>query len=82
MRMKGWSAVPTALLVTCALVTPAKAAQQRKIEPLNQYVVRGGDTSKLGELGYDMTEGGGANGHRDRGHAETGRRRCAPRASR
>src|SRR4051794_26277872 len=61
MRMKGWSAVPTALLVACALVTPAQAAQ-RKIEPLNQYVVRGGDVSKLAELGYDLTEGGGANG--------------------
>src|SRR4051794_7272945 len=61
MRMKGWGAVSAALLVSCALVTPAQAAQ-RKIEPLNQYVVRGGDVSKLGELGYDTTEGGSAKG--------------------
>jgi hypothetical protein len=60
--MKGWSAAPAALLVTCALVTPAHAAQ-RKIEPLNQYVVRGGDQSKLAAMGFDLTEGGGANGH-------------------
>src|SRR3954453_6558249 len=61
MRMKGWSAVPAAFLIACALVAPAHAAQ-RKVEPLNQYVVRGGDVSKLAELGYDLTEGGGAHG--------------------
>src|SRR3982751_4716556 len=61
MRMKGWSAVPAAFLIACALVAPAHAAP-RKIEPLNQYVVRGGDVSKLAELGYDLTEGGSANG--------------------
>jgi hypothetical protein len=59
--MKGWGAVSAAPVVSCALVTPAQAAQ-RKIEPLNQYVVRGGDVSKLGELGYDATEGGSKNG--------------------
>ncbi|WP_053226018.1 M14 family metallopeptidase [Solirubrobacter soli] len=42
-------------------MAPAQAAQ-RKIEPLNQYLVRGGDVSKLGELGYDATEGGSKNG--------------------
>jgi hypothetical protein len=62
MRMKGWSAVPAALLTACALASPAHAAT-KKIEPLNQYVVRGGDQSLLAQLGYDLTEGGGANGH-------------------
>src|SRR4051812_27862362 len=62
MRTKGWSVVPTALLLICAFATPASAAQQRKIEPLNQYVVSGGDQSKLAAMGYDLAEGGSAKG--------------------
>ena len=59
MKMRGWGAAVAALLVTSTLVGPASAAQ-RKLEPLNQYKVTGGDQSKLGELGYDASEGGGS----------------------
>jgi hypothetical protein len=62
MRTKGWGAVPVALLLSCAIASPAGAAQQRKLEPLNQYVVSGGDQSKLAGMGYDLTEGGGRTG--------------------
>jgi hypothetical protein len=61
MRTKGLGAVSAALLVVCAFAAPANAAP-KKIEPLNQYLVRGGDLSLLGQLGYDVTEGGSANG--------------------
>ena len=61
MRIKGLSAVPAALLVACTLAAPAAAAP-KQIEPLNQYLVRGGDLSQLGQLGYDVTEGGSAKG--------------------
>jgi hypothetical protein len=59
--MKGWVVAPAAVLIACALAVPAGAAQ-RKIEPLNQYLVTGGDVGALGDLGYDVTEGGGKNG--------------------
>src|SRR3954471_17732923 len=59
--MKGWVGAPVAVLIACALAVPAGAAQ-RKIEPLNQYVVRGGDPAALADLGYDVTEGGGKDG--------------------
>ncbi|HET6549901.1 MAG TPA: M14 family zinc carboxypeptidase, partial [Solirubrobacter sp.] len=59
---KGWGAATAALALTCALAAPANAAP-KKLEPLNQYVVRGGDQQLLGQLGYDVTEGGGAKGH-------------------
>jgi hypothetical protein len=61
MRVNGWGAVPVALLTMLALAAPA-AARPKQIEPLNQYVVRGGDQHLLGQLGYDVTEGGGASG--------------------
>src|SRR3954453_453890 len=61
MHRKVWGAASAALVVACAFATPAHAAP-KKLEPLNQYVVRGGDTSKLGELGYDLSEGGSAKG--------------------
>ena len=59
--MKGWIGAPAAVLIACALAVPAGAAQ-RKIEPLNQYLVRGGDPAALADLGYDVTEGGGKDG--------------------
>src|SRR3954466_2982605 len=59
--MKGWVSAPAAVLIMCALAVPAGAAQ-RKIEPLNQYLVRGGDPAALADLGYDVTEGGGKDG--------------------
>src|SRR4051812_613373 len=59
--MKGWVGAPVAVLIASALAVPAGAAQ-RKIEPLNQYVVRGGDPAALADLGYDVTEGGGKDG--------------------
>src|SRR4051794_26232878 len=62
MHRKGWGAAASAAFVmACAFATPALAAQ-RKVEPLNQYVVKGGDTSKLAQLGYDLSEGGAKNG--------------------
>src|SRR3954468_2171938 len=59
--MKGWVSAPAAVLIMCALAVLAGAAQ-RKIEPLNQYLVRGGDPAALADLGYDVTEGGGKDG--------------------
>src|SRR6478735_3994893 len=61
MRMKGLGAASAALLVACTLSAPAIAAP-KKIEPLNQYLVTGGDQQLLGQLGYDVTEGGSAKG--------------------
>ena len=44
MRMKGWSAATAALVVACGLTAgPASAAPRKSLEPLNQYVVKGGD---------------------------------------
>ena len=59
--MKGWVVAPATVLLAAALAVPAGAAQ-RKIEPLNQYLVRGGDTAALADLGYDVTEGGSKDG--------------------
>src|SRR4051794_22925806 len=60
LQMKmGWGAAAAALILASGLATPATAAP-RKLEPLNQYLVTGGDRSQLGELGYDVTEGDGA----------------------
>src|SRR4051794_35050427 len=61
MRMKGWSAATAALVLACGLAAPAAAAP-KKLEPLNQYVVSGGDIGQLADLGYDLAEGGTARG--------------------
>src|SRR4051794_32169206 len=57
MRMKGWGAAAAALVLATGLAAPAQGAKQ-KLQPLNQYVVRGGDQGSLGQLGYDTSEGG------------------------
>ena len=62
-----------AVLIASALAVASSAPRRRKIEPLNQYVVSGGDQSKLGELGYDVTEGGSAKGQGVVGDAGAGR---------
>src|SRR4051794_11312174 len=59
MKTRGWGAATAALLFAATLAGPASAAP-RKLDPLNQYRVTGGDQSKLGALGYDTSEGGGA----------------------
>src|SRR4051795_5889339 len=61
MHRKGWGGASAALVAAWAFATPALAPPQ-KLEPLNQYVVKGGDTAKLGQLGYDLSEGGSAKG--------------------
>src|SRR3954453_16226270 len=61
MRTKVWGVATAALLVSCALAGVADGAP-KKIEPLNQYVVRGGDQELLAKLGYDLTEGSGNSG--------------------
>src|SRR3954464_3567520 len=61
MHRKGWGAASAAFGGASAFAPPASGAP-KKLEPLNQYVVRGGDTSKLGQLGYDLSEGGSARG--------------------
>src|SRR4051794_11875834 len=43
--------------IALALVSPALAAD--RVEPLNQYVVKG-DTNELAQLGYDVVEGDGS----------------------
>src|SRR5689334_2616912 len=63
MRMKGWGAASAALVLACGLAAPAAAAP-KKLEPLNQYVVKGGDTGLLAKLGYDLSEGGGKSGQK------------------
>ena len=60
MRVKVWGVAAATLLLASAMGPPAHAAG--KLNPLNQYVVSGGDQSKLGELGYDVAEGGSAKG--------------------
>jgi hypothetical protein len=47
-------------LVSLGLVVPAHAAD--RVEPLNQYIVKGTDAEldRLGALGYDVTEGADA----------------------
>ena len=64
MRMKGWGAATAALMVVCGLAAPmADAAPGKgKLEPLNQYVVTGGDLQQLKAGGYDLTEGGSSRG--------------------
>src|SRR4051795_9328178 len=62
MRMRVRSVASAALVFTCALAGTAHAAP-KQLEPLNQYVVKGGDQSKLSGYGFDLTEGGGPNGH-------------------
>src|SRR5262245_14663074 len=62
MRMKGWGVATAALVLACGLATPAVAAPKKKLEPLNQYLVRGGDRDALAKLGYDLTEGGSSRG--------------------
>ena len=57
MNKRGWGAAVAALLCTSTLAGPAAAAP-RKLEPLNQYKVSGGNTQSLGQLGYDASEGG------------------------
>src|SRR5689334_1500473 len=61
MRMQGWGAATAALVLACGLAAPASAAP-KKLEPLNQYVVSGGDQSALAGQGYDLTEGKFAKG--------------------
>src|SRR3954466_9052239 len=61
MRMRVWGAATAALLASCALAGTGQAAT-KKIEPLNQYVVRGRNQELLAKLGYDLTEGGAKNG--------------------
>ena len=60
MRLRVWGVAAATLMLASAMGPTAQAAT--KLEPLNQYVVSGGDQSKLGELGYDVTEGGSAKG--------------------
>jgi len=55
--MRGFGAAAAVLAIGAVLAPPAAAA--KKIDPLNQYLVRGGDQAALGELGYDTSEGGG-----------------------
>src|SRR5215218_4752575 len=62
MKMKGWGATAVALVLTCGLAAPAVAAPQKTLEPLNQYVVKGGDMEALARLGYDLTEGASKSG--------------------
>src|SRR4051794_22430575 len=49
-------------LASLALVSPVQAAE--RVEPLNQYIVKGTDAQldSLGALGYDVTEGADAPG--------------------
>src|SRR3954452_18367158 len=49
-------------LASLALVSPVQAAE--RVEPLNQYIVKGTDAElkSLGALGYDVTEGADAPG--------------------
>src|SRR5256885_1857808 len=54
---------PAACALVCAFAAPATAAQ-KKIEPLNQYVVKGGDPALLAQQGYDLNEGGVRGGGR------------------
>ncbi|MDA0179744.1 M14 family zinc carboxypeptidase [Solirubrobacter phytolaccae] len=57
----GWGTAAAVLVLASGLATPASGATKR-LEPLNQYVVTGGDLAQLGQLGYDLTEGGSARG--------------------
>src|SRR3954453_17112342 len=49
-------------LVSLALTQPGAAAE--RVEPLNQYIVKGtgAELDQLGALGYDVTEGADAPG--------------------
>src|SRR3954452_15126260 len=49
-------------LASLALVSPVQAAE--RVEPLNQYIVKGtgAQLDSLGALGYDVTEGADAPG--------------------
>src|SRR3954469_19229163 len=49
-------AATAALVACCAVAGPARAAGD-KIQPLNQYVVTGGDREDLAAQGFDLTEG-------------------------
>src|SRR5689334_15544805 len=62
MRMRVRGVATAALVLTCALGGTAHAAG-KQLEPLNQYVVTGGDQAKLAQLGFDLTEGGSKKGH-------------------
>src|SRR5829696_7066841 len=64
MWMKGWGAATAALVVACGLTAPGAVAApgKKKLEPLNQYVVTGGDLQELRGEGYDLAEGGSKRG--------------------
>src|ERR1700745_2330631 len=57
MHVKGWGAAAAALGRSTVLA-PRAQGENRKLQPLNQYTVRGGDQAALGRLGYDVSEGG------------------------
>jgi hypothetical protein len=61
MRVSVGGAALAALALCCATAAPARAAAA-KVQPLNQYVVTGGDRSDLAEQGFDVTEGRSAKG--------------------
>jgi Zinc carboxypeptidase/Immune inhibitor A-like, MAM domain len=47
-------AAAAALVLSCA---PTAGAAEKKLQPLNQYTVTGGDREKLAAQGFDLTEG-------------------------
>jgi hypothetical protein len=56
-------AATAALVLCCAAAGPANAAPRSgKMQPLNQYVVTGGDREDLAAQGFDVTEGRSATG--------------------
>src|SRR3954463_11281327 len=57
----GGRAALAAAALCCAWAAPAHAAGT-KVQPLNQYVVTGGDRSKLAAEGFDVVEGRSAKG--------------------
>ena len=73
MRMKGWSAATAALVVACGLAAPGAVAApaKKKLEPLNQYVVTGGDLQVLGKRATTSPKAGAQQARpRHRGHTQ------------
>ena len=58
-------ALATCLVLGASAATAAAASPANRLEPLNQYVVSGGDPQVLAQQGFDLTEGAahGAGGH-------------------